>query len=53
MAAFPMNENATRIGIILGAIMVGIIVFCTMFQNFRALLLKTPEPAAISRNAGE
>lgn len=48
-----MNENATRIGIILGAIMVGIVVFCTMFQNFRALLLKNPEPTAISRNAGE
>jgi hypothetical protein len=53
MAGFPMNENATRIGIIMGAIMVGIIVFCTMFQNFRALLLKNPEPAAISHNVGE
>lgn len=48
-----MNENATRIGIIMGAIMVGIIVFCTMFQNFRALLLNKPEPTAISQNAGE
>ena len=48
-----MNENATRIGIIMAAIMIGIIVFCTMFQNFRALLLKSPEPTAISQSAGE
>ena len=47
-----MTEKVIRIAIVAGTVMVAIIVFCTMFSNFSALMRGQTPPGAISHDNG-
>lgn len=47
------TEKVVRIAIVAGAVMVGIIVLCTMYSGFAALMTGQPMPGQPAQTMGQ
>lgn len=47
------TEKVVRIAIVAGAIMVGVIVLCTMYSGFAALMTGQPMPGQPAQTVGQ